>query len=195
MKGDFKLADFGQDDDLWNGANNRPLFQKVEICWRPPVAIENDGSLSIDNEEDIYQNGYLYSIVRNHHSQATKDKIAYIGITNDLKKRFRNHPKVDEIRGLQGQASISVGVITTPGRRPNGTDRVLIREELEHILIWVLWEDLWNDRKCLVVPGHGKNGGRAYDITNTGFTFSGRMPRRIVYPWAAIIPRRNNTAR
>lgn len=72
---------------------------------------------------------------------------------------------------------------------------VQLREELEHILIWVLWDDLWNDRKTFVVPGQGGNGGRAWDINNTGFVFSGRMPKRIVFPWAAIVPRRNNTAR
>ena len=72
---------------------------------------------------------------------------------------------------------------------------VQLREELEHILIWVLWDDLWNDRKTFVVPGQGGNGGRAWDISNTGFVFSGRMLKRIVFPWAAIEPRRNNTAR
>lgn len=195
MRGDFKLADFGQDETLWTGSNGKPLFKKVEIDWSRPVTIAKDGSLPVANEEEFHKHGYLYAIVRNHGNQQTKDRIAYIGITNDLEKRFRNHPKADEIRNQAGRTGISIGRITTPGTRPNGTARKLLREELEHILIWVLYEDLWNDRKTLVVPGQGSNGGGAWDIENTGFTFSGRMPRRIVFPWAAVIPRRNNTSR
>lgn len=195
MRGDFRLADYGHDEELWLGSNGKPLFQKVEICWRPPVLIDKDGSLKVENDDEVYKNGYLYAIIRNHANQTTRDKIAYIGITNDLNRRFKNHPTVDRIRNRQGETSISVGVISTPGSRPDGSAKVLLREELEHILIWVLWEDLWNERKTFVVPGHGRNGGKAWDITNTGFKFSGRMPARIVFPWAAIIPRRNNTAR
>lgn len=195
MKSKFRLADFGEDEHLWLANNGKPLFQKVEICWRKPVVVERDGSLRVKNESDVYKHGYLYAIVRNHHNQKTRDRIAYIGITNDLQARFVNHPKVNDIRSQQGETSISVGVISTPNRRPNATALTTLREELEHILIWVLWEDLWNDRKVLAVPGQGRNGGKAWDIENTGHTFSGRMPRRIVFPWAAVIPRRNNTAR
>lgn len=195
MRSDLRLADFGQDETLWLGSSGKPLFQKVEICWRDPEIIENDGSINLKNEDDIYHHGYLYAIVRNHGNQSTRNRIAYIGITNDLEKRFKNHPKAKEICGLAGETSISVGVISTPGRRPNGTSMKLLREELEHILIWVLWQDLWNDSKTLVVPGQGRNRGRAWDIENSGFSFSGRMPKRIVFPWAAIVPRRNSTAR
>ena len=195
MRKGLKLADFGEDETLWENNNGKPLFRPVEICWRDPVRIERDGSIALENETDVYKHGYLYALVRNHGNQVTRNKITYIGITNDLHKRFRNHPKVDEIRGMAGETSISVGVISTPGSRPSGTAMVQLREELEHILIWVLWDDLWTDRKTLVVHGQGGNGGRAWDITNTGFAFSGRMPKRIVFPWAAIVPRRNNTAR
>lgn len=195
MRRGLRLADFGQDEELWQGSNGKPLFQKVEICWRNPVLIERDGSIAPENESEVYKHGYLYAIVRNHGNQTTKDRVAYVGITNNLERRFRNHATVEELRSLQGETSISVGVISTPNRRPSGSALKLLREELEHILIWVLWEDLWNDRKVLVVPGQGRNGGKAWDIENTGFTFSGRMPRRIVFPWAAISPRRNNTAR
>lgn len=191
----FELADFGQDDELWDGSNGKPLFQRIEITWREPVQISSDGSVRTENEEQWYRRGYLYAIVRNHGNQTTRDRIAYIGITNDLTRRFYNHPKVDEIKNLAGKTSISIGVINIPNRRPNGTETKLIREELEHILIWVLHEDLWNETKTLVVPGQGRNGGRAFDIRNQGFKFSGRMPKRIIFPWAAVVPRRNNTSR
>lgn len=195
MHRNLRIADFGEDEDLFEDSNGRPLFQPIEIDWSRPSRIERDGTIPFKDESEIYRNGYLYAIVRNHGNQTTRDRIVYIGITNDLKKRFRNHPKVDEIRSQYGETSISIGTITTPGRKPNGETRVLIREEVEHILIWVLHEDLWNDRKTMCVPGQGTNGGRALDIHNKGFTFSGRMPRRIVFPWAAIVPRRNNTSR
>jgi hypothetical protein len=29
-------------------------------------------------------------------------------------------------------------------------------EELEHILIWTLFDDLWNDEKQFTLPGMGK---------------------------------------
>jgi GIY-YIG catalytic domain len=195
MRGDFKLADFGHDEKLWKGSNGKPLFQKVEICWREPVPVNKDGTITVENEADVYKNGYLYAIVRNHGTQKTKDRIAYIGITNNLQKRFRNHPKVNKIRARRGETSISIGVISTPGSRLGPDQAKTLREELEHILIWVLYEDLWNDSKQLVVPGQGRNGGKAWDIVNEGFKFSGRMPKRIVFPWAAVIPRRNNTAK
>lgn len=191
----LRLADFGEDESLFEDAAGRPLYQPITVTWSQPVRIGRDGSLPLENESDIYKNGYLYAIIRNHGNQTTRDRIAYIGITNDLKKRFRNHPKVDEIRGQYGETSISIGTIETPGKRPNGTTRKLIREEIEHLLIWVLHEDLWNDRKVLCIPGQGRNGGRALDIENRGFKFSGRMPERIVFPWIAIVPRRNGTAR
>ena len=195
MRKGLKLADFGEDETLWTNGSGKPLFRPVEICWRDPVRIDREGNIGLENESDVYAHGYLYALVRNHGNQAEKDKIVYIGITNDLEKRFRNHWKANDIRSKAGETSISVGVITTPGSRPNGTELKKLREELEHILIWVLWKDLWNDRKVFVVPGQGRNGGRAWDIKNTGFPFSGRMPSRIVFPWAAIVPRRNNTAR
>jgi hypothetical protein len=195
MHRNLRIADLGEDEDLFYAANGRPLFQPVVVDWSRPVRIARDGSLPLKNEEELFRNGYLYAIVRNHGNQTTRDRIAYIGITNDLEKRFKNHPKVDEIRSQYGETSISIGTIETPNRRPNGETRKLIREEIEHILIWVLHEDLWNDRKVMCVPGQGRNGGRALDIENTGFTFSGRMPRRIVFPWPAVVPRRNNTSR
>ncbi len=195
MHRNLRIADFGQDEDLFEDANGRPLFQPITIDWSRPVRIARDGSLPVKNESDIYRNGYLYAIVRNHGNQTTKDRIAYIGITNDLQKRFRNHPKVNDIRSQYGETSISIGTIATPGRKPNGETRKLIREEIEHILIWVLHGDLWNDRKVMCVPRQGTNGGRALDIENTGFKFSGRMPSRIIFPWVAVVPRRNNTAK
>lgn len=60
----------------------------------------------------------------------------------------------------------------------------------------VRWrQDLWNDKKQSTLPGMGTHSGRAWDITNEGYKFSGRMPRRILYPWIAVEPRRNRTVK
>ena len=93
MRKRLRLADFGEDETLWRSGNGKPLFRPVEICWRDPVRIERDGSIALENEADVYKHGYLYALVRNHGNQATRNRIAYIGITNDLQKRFKNHPK------------------------------------------------------------------------------------------------------
>lgn len=191
VKTTLRAADFGQTEELWENSRGKPLFQPIEITWSKPALIDRGGAIQVKDEEALLRNGYLYAIIRNHGKQLTRDKIVYIGITNDLGKRFRNHWKVDEIRGARGPTSISVGKIETPGRRLNSEQAKQLREELEHILIWVLWDDLWNDQKTMSVPGQGRNGSQAWDIANKGYKFCGRMPSRIVFPWAAIVPRRN----
>jgi hypothetical protein len=189
----FKAADFGQDEELWFGSSGRPMFQPVEINWSRPKILARHEKIVVDDEDEIYKHGYLYAVVRNHWSQKDKDRIVYVGITNNLQLRFHNHPTIDMIKSKAGETSISLGRITTPGRRLNPEQSKLLREELEHILIWVLWDHLWNDKKLLCVPGQGQNGGQAWDVKNVGFKFSGRMPGRIVFPWAAVVPRRNNS--
>jgi hypothetical protein len=123
-----------------------------------------------------------------------KDSVVYVGITNNLKQRFKNHPKVNQIRSARGQTGLSIGEIDFGSYRTaktSGNRRAI--EELEHLLIWTLWGDLWNEKKQFTLPGMGKYGGRAWDVSNEGYKFSGRMPRRIVYPWIMVDPRRDRT--
>jgi hypothetical protein len=37
----------------------------------------------------------------------------------------------------------------------------------------------------------GANGGDAWHVINTGYQFSGQMPKEIVYPWMLVKPGRN----
>ena len=57
MRKGLKLADFGEDETLWENNNGKPLFRPVEICWRDPVRIERDGSIALENETDVYKHG------------------------------------------------------------------------------------------------------------------------------------------
>jgi len=190
----LKPIDYGTDPaELLNSAN-RQLYKPVTIDWSRPRKLEKSGKIVF--EEEFTEPGYLYALVRNHGRSNWRDVIQYIGITNNLDSRFSNHPKVDEIRAIRGNVALSIGKIDFGTYRTaigSGNRRAI--EELEHILIWTLWEDLWNDKKQSTLPGMGKHPGRAWDITNEGYKFSGRMPRRILYPWIAVEPRRNRTVK
>jgi hypothetical protein len=188
----FKLMDLGGDPSEICNAQNRRLFKAVTVQWSTPKPLPK--SDDVDLGEEFLEPGYLYALVRNHGRSHYRDWIVYIGISNDLMTRFKNHPKVDEIRKIRGCCSISIGKIDF-GRyltAKNAGNRRAI-EELEHIYIWTLYDDLWNEKKQYTLPGMGRHGGRAWDIVNEGYKFSGRMPRRIVYPWIMVDVRNDRT--
>lgn len=190
----LKLVDQGGDPKEVCNSQDKPLYKRVVINWQEPIPIAREETIELP--EKYLDSGYLYLLVRNHGNSKEKDRIAYVGITNSLKQRFRNHPKVDEIRASRGTTSISIGKVEFEkySRIPkSGEVHRQALEELEHILIWTLWDDLWNEKKWFTLPGMGSNGGEAWHISNEGEKFSGRMPKRIVYPWILIEPRRNRT--
>jgi hypothetical protein len=190
----FKPVDQGGDPRDVSNSQGKGLYKRVKIDWQTPIPIAREDKIELPGE--YLDPGYLYLLVRNHGNSKERDRIVYVGITNSLKQRFANHPKVDEIRATPGSTSISIGKIDfgKHSRIPKSGDvHRLAIEELEHILIWTLWKDLWNDKKWFTLPGMGSNGGEAWHITNDGEKFSGRMPKRIVYPWILIEPRRNRT--
>lgn len=188
----FRLMDLGGDPSEICNAQNKRLFKGVTVHWSPPKPLPKDDDVDLGAE--FLEPGYLYALVRNHGKAHYRDKIVYIGITNNLTKRFKNHPKVDEIRKLKGNCAMSIGTIDF-GKyltaKNSGNRRAI--EELEHIFIWTLYDDLWNEKKQHTLPGMGRHGGRAWDIINEGCKFSGRMPRRIVYPWIMIDARNDRT--
>jgi hypothetical protein len=190
-----KPVDHGYDPAESCNSQNLPLFKKVIVDWSTPKPLQRHGRIELN--EEYLEPGYLYALVRNHGNSRTRDSIVYVGITNRLKRRFLNHPKVDEIRSIAGSCGLSIGRLDFGSYRTaatkSGNRRAI--EELEHIFIWTLPDELWNERKQFTLPGMGQYGGRAWDITNTGHKFSGRMPRRIVYPWILIQPRRNRTVK
>lgn len=192
----FKPVDQGGDPSDVCNSQGAPLYKPVVIDWQRPIPIGGEDKILIPDA--FLDPGYLYVLVRNHGNAKQRDLIVYVGITKSLKQRFVNHPKVDEIRKARGSTSISIGRVDFGkfSRIPkSGELHRLAIEELEHIFIWTLWSDLWNDKKWFTLPGMGSNGGQAWHITNTGHKFSGRMPKRIVYPWILAEPRRNRTVR
>lgn len=188
----LRVADFGGDPvDLLNN-NEKSLFCCVTVDWSRPKALFKSGKFVLD-DEDYLEKGYLYSVVKNHGNDRYKDRIVYVGITKNIHSRFDNHPKFNQIRSLRGQSGLSIGTVKFEGRRLSNEDFRYALEELEHLYIWVLWHDLLNDKKNLTVPGQGINGGSAWDVSNENYRFEGRMPKRIVFPWAVIEPRRNTS--
>jgi hypothetical protein len=190
----FKPVYQGVDPSEICNSQGKPIYKPISVEWQPPISISGEDKVVIPDE--YLDPGYLYALVRNHGNSHQKDRIVYIGITNSLKQRFANHPKVDEIRKTRGSTSMSIASVNFGkfSRIPkSGEQHRRAIEELEHVYIWTLWGDLWNERKSFTLPGMGSNGGQAWDISNTGHKFSGRMPERIVYPWILAKARRNRT--
>jgi hypothetical protein len=124
-----------------------------------------------------------------------RETIAYIGITDRLERRFRNHPTAEQLISRKRRTFLSIGHIDF-GRftKPSARTKQMT-EELEHILLWALWPDLENINKLGCLPGWGENGTQPWHIKNTGHRFSGRMPREIVFPWLLIRPGRDRSVK
>jgi hypothetical protein len=187
----FKPADFGYDvEELSNGGGR--LFKAVTIDWSRPRDWNEGERAPID--EEYLEPGYLYAITRNHHRAKTRDTIVYVGITNNLDARFHNHPKARQFADMRGPTGLSIGTVDFGSYRTAKTsgNRAAI-EGLEHILIWSLWPTLFNDSKQMSLPRFKSSVAQAWHITNSGYRFSGRMPREIVYPWILIKPGRDRS--
>jgi hypothetical protein len=186
---EYKVVDWGVGISGIQNARGNPLFKTAELKWSKPVVWrKGDQRPTIDTTEPI-----VYALVRNHGKSKEKDHIEYIGLTIKPQSRFRNHPTAREIVDKSGEVKFTYAPIDfVRGRnRIENTKRAL--QEIEHLLIWTVWQQLYNEKKQFTLPGMGKNGGNAWWIVNTGFRFSGRMPREIVYPWLLMKPGRNRT--
>jgi hypothetical protein len=184
----FKPADLGGEPDEFDC---KPQYQAASITWSKPKPWLRDEDAPISGAER--KPGYLYAISWDHHRAARRETIAYIGITKNLERRFLNHPAAEDLLARKRKTFLSIGHVDF-GRFTNPSERTKrITEELEHILIWALWEDLINDRKTICIPGFGRGGGRAWHVTNGGHRFSGRMPREIIFPWMLIKPGRDRS--
>lgn len=187
----FKPADYGYDvEELSNGGGR--LFKAVTIDWSRPRDWNEGERAPID--EEYLEPGYLYAITRNHHRAKTRDTIVYVGITNNLDARFQNHPKARQFADMRGPTGLSIGTVVFGSYRTakSSGNRAAI-EGLEHILIWSLWPTLFNDSKQMSLPKFKASVAQAWHITNSGYRFSGRMPREIVYPWMLIKPGRDRS--
>jgi hypothetical protein len=185
----MRPADWSDDvSDIQNSAGN-PLFKKVELNWRKPTIWEKG-----TNKPEFDESGaFLYALVRNHGNSSQKDKIEYIGLTRSPKTRFGNHETAREIVAKRGEVKFTYAPIEITRGKNSIVKLKSALEELEHLLIWAVPDDLWNDKKVFTLPGMGSNGGSAWHIKNTGYRFSGRMPREIIYPWMLVVHGRDRT--
>lgn len=184
----FKIADFGGEPD------ELELHRKVTINWSEPKRWNKDEYAPTG--ADHVEPGYLYAIVRNHHRAKTRDTIVYIGITNDLDRRFSNHPKAQAFADMRGPTGLSIGTVDFHGYRTaqNKENRKAI-EGLEHLLIWALWPTLFNDKKQYSLPRFKAPLAQAWHVENVGYRFAGRMPREIVFPWMIVKPGRDRSVK
>ncbi|MGA1805178.1 hypothetical protein [Rhizobium sp. HT1-10] len=177
----FEPADFGNTlDGLTNRAGN-PTFTKATLIWSKPQILDKDTHRPFfeDNRP------LLYVIIRNHHSMKKKDRICYIGLSTTPKNRFKNHPKARTLSQMRGETSLSYAYLDEENSKNVARVKPAL-EQIEHILIWTLWQQLENDRKLFVLPGMGAFAGQAWHIVNEGYRFAGQMPKEIVYPWMLV---------
>lgn len=184
-----KLIEWGEPSELQN-AKGYPLFKEVELEWSRPTLWTIDQSVPDFDTNDPF----LYILLRNHGNLSEKNKIEYVGLTVSPRTRFGNHPKARGIRDKRGETLFSYAPIIMKGKNNKGRTKQTL-EEIEHLLIWALPFDLANEKKQFTLPGLGSKGGNAWHIFNSGFRFSGRMPREIIYPWMLVEHGRDRSAK
>lgn len=182
----FKPSNLGGEPDE---VSSKPAYRAITIEWTEPKPWgASDEMAPIMNAE--IKPGYLYAISWDHHRAAHSETIAYIGITKNLDRRFHNHPTAEHLRARKRKTFLSIGHIDFGRWTTASAATRQVTEELEHLLVWTLWETLLNDRKMLCIPGYGTRRGGAWHITNKGHSFGGQMPLEIIYPWILVKPRR-----
>ncbi|WP_299640264.1 hypothetical protein [Devosia sp.] len=183
------MADFGGQPSEISNRSDGPLFQTVELNWSKPKLWEKGFGAPVDHDEPC-----LYLLQRDHPSSTRSMRIVYVGLTVSPKTRFLNHPTANRIVGMRGSTFLSYAVVRFTGRNRETREKYTL-EQVEHLLIWALWNELENEKKMFTLPGMGVNGGTAWQILNSGYRFQGQMPKEIVYPWMVIKPGRDRSAR
>lgn len=164
-----------------NAAGN-PLFKSVDLKWSKPELLTKDKSKPTFESDDPF----VYAFTANFPKEQPKEHIVYIGLTANPKGRFLNHDKKNKLLKKHKEIGFSCAIIDFIKGR-NRIERLKgAMEEIEHLLIWSAFDDLVNDKKMYTLPGMGRNRGNAWHIRNTGYGFSGRMPREIIYPWMLV---------
>ncbi|MBX3452714.1 MAG: hypothetical protein KF777_24475 [Planctomycetaceae bacterium] len=187
----FKAADWAdKPEDVCNAAD-QPLYKTAELRWsRPTIWAKEQRLPKFDTDEP-----FLYALIRNHGNSQTRDHIEYIGLTKAPKTRFGNHKKAKAIVNKRGSVKFSYAPVDFIRGR-NRIERIgRALEEIEHLLIWAVPDHLENEKKQFTLPGMGKNGANAWHIKNSGYRFSGWMPREIIFPWMLMRARPDQTAK
>ena len=184
-------ADWADEPGHIQNSVGNPMFNRIELTWTEPTQWRREERApDFDKAEP-----FLYALIRDHGNAADRDRIEYIGLTTNPKARFGNHTRARKIVDKPGTVHFSYAPIDWIRGR-NRVKRIKYAlEQIEHLLIWAVSDNLWNDKKQFTLPGMGVNGGSAWHILNKGYRFRGRMPREIIYPWMLIVPGRDRTAR
>jgi hypothetical protein len=185
----FKPADFGGNPaDICNGFGTS-LYKRVSLHWSNPKVWKKGGSAPVgDNAGPC-----VYALIRNHGKSQKKNMICYFGLSMKPNTRFYNHPTARGIVNLRGEVRLSFAPVkfARGGNRLRSIKHAL--EEIEHILMWAAWQNLHNTRKLYLLPGAGLNKANAWHIENSGYRFSGQIPREIVFPWMLVKVGRNRS--
>jgi hypothetical protein len=181
---DFEMADFGGEVASVVNARDNPLYKEMLLNWSAPI-LWVKGSRS---PEKKIEEPCVYALVRHHGLMQGGPRIEYVGLTRQPKGRFANHQTGRKIVARNGEVHLTYAPVPIKGRnRIENQKRAL--EEIEHLLIWAVWEDwMWNERKLFTLPGMGTKRGNAWHITNEGFPYAGLMPSEIAYPWMITRP-------
>ncbi len=178
----YRPADWGAGVDNIENAAGNALYKRAELNWTTPTVWHRaDATPTFETYEPC-----LYALVRSHGNMTSPPHIEYVGLTTSPANRFGNHPTAREIVERPGVVKFTYAPIDFV----RGRDRLPrigeALEEIEHLLIWAVWEHLQNQRKLYTLPGMGQNGGNAWHIVNSGYRFSGRMPKEIIFPWMLV---------
>lgn len=186
----FKLAQWaGHPAYLENAAGN-PLFKEVQLDWKTPTAWAKDQRVPTYDDAEAF----IYVLLRDHGRSKRRDQIVYVGLTASPHTRFGDHKKAKQIVAQHGRVRFTYAPVDFIQGRNRIERRKAALEELEHLIIWSVPDTyLRNEKKMYTLPGLGSNGGNAWHVRNTGYRFSGQMPREIVYPWMMVAPGRDRS--
>lgn len=185
----FKAADLGGDVQYIVNRNDGPIFKEVSLHWKDPV--EWDG---VGCPPGAEARACLYVLLRDHGNQAQSMVISYIGISENPRRRFYNHPSARELSEMSGKTCVSFCYLKADDIAISSVPVKVALEQIEHILIWTLWNSkLWNNRKIFTLPGFDAHGATPWHIENMGYDFLGQMPKEIIYPWILVKNRRDRS--
>ena len=183
----YAPADFGGAPEDITGDNGEFIFRNITLDWRNPIAWMGKRP-SWPSDENVRCKGF-YAIIRNHGRQTQRNIISYIGIARSLYGRLdiNKHGTANDLVGRKGETRLAYAVVKGKGQHTFSK-----LQEIEDILIWAHWATIENKCSLNTMPsmrlssGKGAKRSRPWIITNEGYDFEGKMPKKIVYPWMLV---------
>ena len=180
----LKPAYWADDVAHVQNAVGNPLFKQVELNWSTPTLWTAEMCWPAF-ECDV---PFVYALLQANGQLDVQKHIMYVGATAAPDTRFGNAATARTIIDKLGAVQFSYAPIRLDSTVMPSSDIAASVEEIEHLLIWAIGDDLENQKNMFTLPGMGANGCGAWHITNTGYGFTGRMPQEIIYPWMLITP-------